>query len=169
MNDTQTQSTDTSTLSVKMAVGNWELQLSRFNAQLAKLTDEQLMNEISPGRNRGVYILGHMVAVHDAIIVSLRLGEKLYPEIEKIFIHTPDRTVAEIPTAADLRSRWEKVNAKLTESFSKMSADDWFARHNSISDEDFAKEPHRNKLNLLMNRTSHIGYHAGQLVLLEKK
>jgi hypothetical protein len=32
-----------------------------------------------------------------------------------------------------------------------------------------AKEPHRNKLNLLMNRTNHLSYHLGQLVLLQQQ
>ena len=33
--------------------------------------------------------------------------------------------------------------------------------------EDFIKEPHRNKLNVLLTRTTHLAYHAGQLALLK--
>lgn len=50
-----------------------------------------------------------------------------------------------------------------------MKAEDWFMRHTAISEENFASEPHRNKLNIVMNRTSHLSYHLGQLVYLIKK
>lgn len=42
-------------------------------------------------------------------------------------------------------------------------------KHSAVSEEDFAKEPHRNKLNLLLNRTNHLSYHHGQLVFLKEK
>ena len=50
-----------------------------------------------------------------------------------------------------------------------MQPEDWFTKHSAISAEDFAKEPHRNKLNILINRTVHQGYHMGQLAYLVKK
>jgi hypothetical protein len=36
-----------------------------------------------------------------------------------------------------------------------------------ISEQDFAKEPMRNKLNVLINRTNHLAYHYGQLRLIK--
>jgi hypothetical protein len=50
-----------------------------------------------------------------------------------------------------------------------MKADEWFNKHTAVSAEDFAKEPHRNKLNVIVNRTNHTSYHLGQLVYLVKK
>jgi hypothetical protein len=47
-----------------------------------------------------------------------------------------------------------------------MSTADWLDRHMSISAEDFKREPMRNKLNVLINRTNHESYHLGQLMLL---
>jgi hypothetical protein len=47
--------------------------------------------------------------------------------------------------------------------------DEWFTRHNNVSAADFANEPHRNKLNIIINRTNHTSYHLGQLVYLAKK
>ncbi len=38
----------------------------------------------------------------------------------------------------------------------------------AVTAEDFAREPHRNKLNIVLNRTGHVSYHLGQLVLLKK-
>jgi len=50
-----------------------------------------------------------------------------------------------------------------------MSPSDWFTKHSAISAEDFEKEPHRNKLNILINRTNHQSYHMGQLIYLIEK
>jgi hypothetical protein len=56
----------------------------------------------------------------------------------------------------------------LGERLASLSEEQWFQRHNSVSEEDFQKEPHRNKLNVLLGRSTHIAYHLGQLVLLKK-
>jgi len=47
-----------------------------------------------------------------------------------------------------------------------MSVADWLGRHTAVSAEDFANEPLRNKLNVLMGRTIHESYHLGQLNLV---
>jgi len=39
--------------------------------------------------------------------------------------------------------------------------------YKGFSAEDFAKEPHRNKLNIIISRTSHLQYHTGQIALLK--
>jgi hypothetical protein len=46
---------------------------------------------------------------------------------------------------------------------------EWFNRHTVVSEADFEKEPHRNKLNLLINRTNHLSYHLGQLIYLKPR
>ncbi|HWZ04565.1 MAG TPA: hypothetical protein VNX40_13200 [Mucilaginibacter sp.] len=45
---------------VKMALDAWHGQLKSTDSLLNKLSDEQLMQEVSPGRNRGIYLLGHL-------------------------------------------------------------------------------------------------------------
>jgi hypothetical protein len=47
-----------------------------------------------------------------------------------------------------------------------MKPDQWFEKHAALSEEDFSREPYRNKLNIIITRTSHLQYHTGQLVLL---
>ena len=37
--------------------------------------------------------------------------------------------------------------------------------HSAVSEEDFVKEPLRNRLAVLASRTNHVSYHGGQLVL----
>ncbi|MBK7554640.1 MAG: DinB family protein, partial [Flavobacteriales bacterium] len=58
-------------LFVKMAVDAWTQELNATGALLEKLSDEQLMREIVPGRNRGIYLVGHLIAEHDLLMPLL--------------------------------------------------------------------------------------------------
>ena len=50
-----------------------------------------------------------------------------------------------------------------------LGPEEWFTRHANITEADFPKEPHRNRLNVLLSRTNHLAYHRGQMVLLTNK
>ncbi len=155
-------------LLVKMALINWNDQLDRSGKLFDSLTDAELEQHVAPNRNSGKYILGHLTAIHDAMIPLLGLGDKLYPELEQTFVRSPESAHPNETTISALRASWKKVNQTLSK-FNAMSAKEWFDRHNSVSPEDFKKEPHRNKLNVLLSRTNHLSYHRGQLVFLQKK
>ena len=70
-------------LFVKMALDAWNIQIDRTTKLFNALTDNQLKQEVAPGRNSGIYLLGHLTAVHDALFPLLDLGEKLYPELDE--------------------------------------------------------------------------------------
>ena len=161
--------TTTTALFVKMAVSAWQSYNKRVDDLLEQLSDEQLLAETAPGRNRGIYLIGHLIAVSDGLFPILGFGEKLYPELNKIFLEDPDRLTSDIPSVNELREYWGRVNTKLADHIKEMPMDEWFNRHNNVSEADFAKEPHRNKLNIIVNRTNHTSYHLGQLVYLDKK
>ncbi|HEY0244018.1 MAG TPA: hypothetical protein VGC01_00515, partial [Mucilaginibacter sp.] len=82
------------------------------------------------------------------------------------FVQNPDRAVLEIPTGDELKSYWILVNERLKTEFLTVGNDGWLTRHTLVTDEDFAKDPGRNKLNVLLNRTNHLAFHLGQLRLL---
>jgi hypothetical protein len=134
---------------------------------LEKISDEKLQNEISPGRNRGIYLLGHLAAVHDMMIPLLNLGNRFYMQLDEAFIKNADKIINDTTTATELRSYWKNINSILSDHFNKMQPEQWFEKHNSVSAEDFIKEPHRNKLNVIISRTNHMSYHIGQLALLK--
>lgn len=165
---TEKSSEITKELFVKMALSAWETYNSRVTKLLDSLTDDQLLAETAPGRNRGIYLIGHLATVSDGLFTLMGWGEKLFPQLEGRFIKSPDRTCPDM-TVKEVRELWGRVYTKVTEQMSKMKADEWFAKHTAVSDEEFIKEPHRNKLNLLINRTNHISYHLGQLAYLVKK
>lgn len=156
----------TTDLLVKMVLDRWNGSILNVNKLLNGLTDEQLQKEVAPGKNSGTYLLGHLIAVHDDMLILLGLGEKLFPELYEPFIKQADKMATQTPAVAELRGMWEKQNAHLQEKFGLLKPDQWFAKHTAVSEEDFAQEPHRNKLNIIITRTSHLQYHTGQLVLL---
>lgn len=154
-------------MSVQVALAAWDMQNSRFLKLVDALTDEQLLSEIAPNRNTGVYLLGHLAAVHDYMLPLLGLGERLFPNLEEPFLQKPDKSGFVFPSVAELKSQYLAVNAALAAGFAGLSPENWFEKHTAISDADFEKEPHRNKLNLLLNRTGHLAYHFGQVALLK--
>ena len=153
-------------LIVKMVMDRWNASIGSINKILNALTDEQLQKGIAPGKNRGTYVLGHLIAVHDDMLILLDMGEKLYPELFEPFIKNADKIATKVPTVIELRTMWERQNAYMKEKFEEMKTEDWFAKHTAVSEQDFIMEPHRNKLNIIITRTSHLQYHAGQIVLL---
>ena len=154
-------------LIVKMIFDRWYALLKNWDTLLNAMTDEQLEREIAPTKNRGIYVLGHLIAVHDDMIILLGMGDKLYPELHKTFLDSPDKAVADIPSAQELRACWVKQCAALKEKFDLLHTEEWFERHTAVSAEDFSKEPHRNKLNIILTRSTHLAYHVGQLALLK--
>ena len=156
-------------LSTTLALNGWNSHVKRVDILLGKLSDEQLGNEVSPGRNRGIYLLGHLAAVHDMMLPLLGLGDALNTGYHTPFVSKADKEVSGLPSVTELRAYWQKVNAELATRFAALKADDWYARHTAVSEEDFKKEPHRNRLSVLLSRTTHMAYHLGQMALLAPK
>lgn len=152
---------------IKMTLNRWYGSVASLDKLLRVLSDEQLLQETAPGKNRGIYLLGHLVAVHDDMPVLLDLGEKQYPELTEPFIKLADKVATELPSVAELRNYWTNQNVLLREKFDQFTTEKWFEKHTAVSSEDFAKEPHRNKLNIIISRTSHLQYHTGQIALLK--
>jgi DinB superfamily len=158
---------DTSAFIIKLAVDSWHLTVQRFNTLLESLNDETLLREIAPDRNRGIYLLGHLAAVHDRMLTLLNFSERMYPHLDEPFLDKADDKTADYPGIAELKSQWHEVNKALSSHFNQLSTDEWLQKHSAVSTEDFAKEPHRNRLNVLHSRTNHLSYHYGQLRLLK--
>jgi hypothetical protein len=154
-------------LMVKMILSAWNIQVSRADKLLEALSDEQLLQEIAPGRNRGYYILGHLTGIHDMMVELLDLGQRKYPLLENQFVSNPDKADIPRPPMDELRNCWKEVSERIDRLFGRVKAEQWFQKHRSISEADFEKEPHRNKLSVVITRTNHLAYHLGQLVLLK--
>src|SRR6267378_3366933 len=111
VNDTTTSEA----LFVKMVLDAWQTQNKRVDDLISKLTDEQLAQETAPGRNTGVYLLGHLAAVNDGLFKLLGVSERLHPELDEIFLSTPDKSGQQMPTIDELKKYWEEINTTLTD------------------------------------------------------
>ena len=149
-------------------IKTWTTVTARLEKILSTLSDDDLQSEVAPGRNRVYYILGHLTAHHDRLLPMLGLGERLYPELDEVFITNPDRTFPDEQTGAELRKMFIEVNAKVTNAIQAMPTADLLKRHEAVTAEDFAKEPLRNRLAVFQIRTSHAMFHAGQIRLVSK-
>ena len=160
------ETTAQSGLLVKMTLMAWDAQNNYLNKLISSLTDEQLAKEIAPGKNTGVYLLGHLIAVSDGMLPLLGFGDRLFPEMEEVFIKDPDKSGKVFPSVSELKQRLAAVNTKLNSYFKSTDVNGWLSRHTVVSSEDFVKEPHRNKLNVVITRTGHMAYHIGQIRLI---
>lgn len=157
-----------SAIAIKNATDLWFKQVNRVSDIFNACTDTQLKYEIAPGRNSGFYLLGHLTAVHDAMLPLLRISDRLYPELDEPFIKNPDRSGLPCPEPATVRNQWGTVTAALNKGIAALSFDEWMERHASISPEDFVNEPHRNRFSVLLSRTAHLTEHIGQLLWINK-
>ncbi|MES2704017.1 MAG: DinB family protein [Bacteroidota bacterium] len=154
-------------LAVKIALDNWNTTVANTNKLLNELTDAQVGNDVAPGRNSGTYLLGHLTAVHDRMLPLLGFEEQVHPHFNDVFLTSPDKSGKEMPSIAELRGHWNDTNARLDTHFKSLQPIQWFERHTSVSIADFAKEPHRNRLGVLISRTNHLANHLGQMVFLK--
>ena len=166
----ETLLTDTATAAagqmIRQAIERWDAQNVGISAFFAKYPDEAYLRPITAGRNRPIYLLGHLTAVSDAVRVLVGVGDLLYPQLAAPFLSSPDGAVADLQPITELRQQWETVTASLREAFAAMPPLAWLERHSNASEEDFATNPSRNKLAILLTRTTHHSYHLGQLNLL---
>jgi len=156
-------------LFARTALASWKQNLDRLDGVFAAASDDQLQQEVAPGKNRLFYLLGHLVAVHDRMLPLLRLGARLHPELDEPFLTKADRTAPDTITPASLRAAWTEVNSALTSAMESLPAAAWLERHDAISAEDFDREPLRNRLSVLLSRSGHVQFHAGQIRLITKQ
>src|SRR5277367_2874268 len=150
---------------IDSALRAWKSNVEQAEKLFGALSPEQLEQEVAPGKNRLIYLWGHLAAVNDRLLPLLGIGERLHPEFDAVFISNPDKSVPVTVTEQSLKSAWQEINQKLWEGFAKFSASDWTQRHTAVSAEDFEREPHRNRFGVLLGRTAHLAYHLGQAAL----
>jgi DinB superfamily len=155
-------------LAAQIVLESFKSNYKRATKLLNELTDEELLQEIVIFKNTGHYLLGHLIAVHDNMLPLLGIGESLYPELVEVFIKNPDKSTLPKPSITHLRIQWEEVHQELLTKLESLSVKQWFEKHTAVSHEDFAKEPHRNRLNVVLGRANHLSYHFGQITLLKK-
>lgn len=151
---------------IKSALHQFQSYCDRLTHFLEKLPAEKLNDEVAPGKNTGLYLVGHLVAVNETMVTLFGLGEKQFPELEIVFVQSPDKSIPHAYTDEKVRNIWKQHSNYINQQFAKLSEKDWMEKHSALSEEDFKSQPHRNKFNVLLNRINHLNYHLGQLGLL---
>jgi hypothetical protein len=157
----------TNQIIIKQLIASWTAQSKVVTDLFNLFEDEHYLKQVAPERNRGIYILGHLISASDGMQPLLGFGERSYPELEQLFSSNPDRSFDQLPSVNELKEKWATLNAALQERFAQLSLEEWLDRHTKVSAEDFAIQPERNKLGVLLGRTNHISYHTGQLIFLK--
>jgi hypothetical protein len=93
---------------VALGLKVWNAQIERADKLFGGLSSEQLLRQIAPGKNRLIYLWGHLTATHDAMLPLMGLGERLHLEFDVAFISNPDRSQAAIPSHEQVR-QWTTV------------------------------------------------------------
>lgn len=154
---------------VDAALRAWKFNIDRVENSFRDLSDAQLEVRVAPDRNRMLYLLGHIAAVHDRMLPLLGVGPRRHPELDAMFLESADSGGTSAQSSAALKAILVDTNRELWTAFTQWSPAEWLSRHTSVSEEDFVKEPHRNRLSVLLSRNSHLAFHHGQIVLTEAR
>ncbi len=149
----------------KMVLDGWKGRIENVRELLKSLSDDDLKLELSPGKNSVGWVIAHLAAANLDVMKLLGFTRPtIHPGLEAHFANQENRQPL-TASGTEIRDFWEKSQAALTQKIDEIPVDDWFTHHTMISDADFAKEPHRNKLNVILNRSLHTAHHLGQLTL----
>src|SRR5260370_8060353 len=94
------------------ALRAWKFNEERIENFFRPLSEEQLQQEIMPGRNRLIYLWGHIAAVNDAFFPLFGLGPKRYPDLHTMFLKNPDPTGPESYPAPQLTAPPPRPNQR---------------------------------------------------------
>ena len=153
-------------LLIEMVLNQWKSSNKRIEKVFDSITEKQFSTPIAKDSNTAGWLLCHITSVNDNLFPLLDIGDLMYPHLSSL-LGKKELYPKDCITVSELKDAWVSINLKLEKSFSNMAPGQWFERHTSVSEEDFKKEPHRNKLNVLMSRTNHQAHHAGQLALIK--
>jgi uncharacterized damage-inducible protein DinB len=145
------------------------LQWDTYNRIMQKvintISDENFNLPIVPNGNSPSWLLGHLVDTDDKLLELFGIGKRMAPELSSIYHHERGTNQLGHLSKEDLNTTWNTIVSELDKSFKAMTEADWLSRHMSITEEDFKKEPHRNKLNVFLSRIEHKASHLGQIAM----
>ena len=146
----------------------WDVYNRRLFKTLEILPEENFHKPIVPGGNSASWLLGHLADTDDALLELFAIRTRMFPELAKIYHHERGTNQAGHLSKVDLMAKWNAITTELDKAFKSMSEQDWHSRHQAVTEEDFKKEPHRNKLNVMLSRVGHKASHLGQIAMLPK-
>jgi uncharacterized damage-inducible protein DinB len=150
---------------IQICLLQWDSYNRRMLKMLNTVSEENFNTPVIPGGNSPSWLFGHLADTDDALLPLLGIGERIHPELAKIYLHERGSNQSGHLTRQELIAKWTDIVKALDDHFKSLSENDWLQRHTAASEEDFKKEPQRNKLNVLLSRVTHKASHLGQITL----
>ena len=146
----------------------WNVYTNRMQKVFDTISDENFNKPIIANGNSPSWLLGHLTEADDALLELFGIGKRLHPELKTIYHHERGTNQSGHLTKSELMSKWKSISTELDKAFKSWSESEWMSRHTAVSEEDFKKEPHRNKLNVMLSRVGHRASHLGQIAMQTK-
>jgi uncharacterized damage-inducible protein DinB len=143
----------------------WDAFNRRAQKMLESISEENFNRPIFAGGNSPSWLMGHLADTEDALLELFGIRKRMFPELAKIYHHEKGNNQTGHLSKVELTAKWNEISAELDRAFKAMSESDWHGRHTAVSEEDYKKEPHRNKLNVMLSRVTHKASHLGQIAL----
>jgi len=132
------------------------------------ISDKNFSSPITPNGNSPSWLFGHLVDTDDKLLELFGIGKRLFPALEKIYHHERGTNQSGHLSKAELTTKWNAIKTELDKAFKSWDEKDWMSRHTAVSEEEFKKEPQRNRLNVMLSRVSHKASHMGQVAMQAK-
>ncbi|MBP9095220.1 MAG: DinB family protein [Ignavibacteria bacterium] len=133
---------------------------------LRTLSDADLKLEIAPGKNHGVWILGHLIACEDDFTLFMGKGELSLPKYQELFGEGSKLLPVEnYPPVSDLREKWNDLIRRNKKVYDNLNDIELIETQAQIEKNDFWKT----KEDIAVHWQHHLMYHAGQLGILTSK
>ena len=143
----------------------YDVMVEWVNGVLSGLADEDFNLELAPGKNNGVWILGHLIVCDDDFSEYMGKDEILYPQYIELFgQHTKVQSPEKYPSVKELRESWKKVCEKNVKVYKQITDEELKEDHALVknAEDDYFKT----KENIIMHWQLHEMYHAGQLAVI---
>jgi crotonobetainyl-CoA:carnitine CoA-transferase CaiB-like acyl-CoA transferase len=153
---------------IEISLLQWNTYNTRMQKMMDAISDQNFNSPITPNGNSPSWVFGHLVDTDDKLLELFGISKRLFPELEKIYHHERGTNQSGHLSKAELITKWKAITAELDKAFNSWNEKDWMSRHTAVSEEDFKKEPQRNRLNVMLGRVSHKASHMGQVAMQAK-
>jgi uncharacterized damage-inducible protein DinB len=143
----------------------WDTYNKRMEKVIQTIDNQNYNTAIVRGGNSPSWLLGHLADTDDKLLELFGIGKRLFPELSSIYHHEKGSNQTGHLTKDEMLAKWKLILAELDRAFKSWSENDWLSRHTAVSEEDFKKEPHRNRLNVMLSRVTHKASHLGQIAM----
>lgn len=153
---------------IQICLLQWDAYAKRTQKVIDSISEHNFNSPIVPNGNSPSWILGHLADTDDKLLELFGIRSRMFPELEKIYHHEKGANQTGHLSKQELTTKWNAITTALDHAFKSWTEKDWLGKHTAVSEEDFIKEPQRNKLNVMLSRVEHKASHLGQIALQPK-